>query len=157
MEGSTVRSRLSGRDRTVLAQLASFAAIGGLTTCVDLIVFNLLLNLVPVMPANMCGYLTGTFVAWLLNARYTFGSGYRRLDFGIFFAVNVAGLAVTTAAVEASALASPDDLLSLNLVKLCAGGGTMLLRFVVLRTWTAGMWRLPLVDPVGRSSNTHSR
>jgi putative flippase GtrA len=157
MEGSTVRSRPEMRDRTVLAQLTSFAAIGGLTTCVDFILFNLLMDVFPVMPANMCGYLMGTFVAWVLNTRYTFGLASRRLDFGFFLAVNMAGLALTTAAVQVTVLGAPGDLFLLNLTKLCAGGGIMLLRFVVLRTWTAGLWRLPLADQVGRSSNAQSR
>jgi putative flippase GtrA len=156
MEGGSIRSRISGRDWVVLAELTVFTAIGGLTTCVDFILFNLLIDVFPAMHASVCGYLAGMIVAWLLNSRYTFGSGSRRLDFGVFFAVNVAGLGLTAAAVQAAALGAPGDVLLLNLTKLCAGGLVMLLRFVVLRAWTAGLW-WPPVHKVDRFFNTQSR
>jgi putative flippase GtrA len=138
--GSTVRSRLSRLDRPVLAQLLSFAGIGALTTCVDLFLFNLLRDQSSAMPANVCGYVSGTILAWLLNNRYTFGSASQRLDFSAFVAVNMAGLALTTAMVQVAAILAPNDVFLVNLTKLGAGAGIMFLKFVALRTWIAGMW-----------------
>lgn len=130
----TVQSRDETRDWTVLRQLASFGAIGVVTTCVDLVVFNLLVGILQAMPANLCGYLTGMVVGWLLNKRYTFGSASHQLGLGIFVGVNTVGLALTTAAVQVAALVAPGDRLLLNLTKLGAGGAVMLFKFGVLRT-----------------------
>ena len=157
MKESTVRSRVSGRDRTVLGQLTSFVAIGALSTCVDFVIFNFLMDVVPASIANQCGYLTGMIAAWLLNSRYTFGSASRRLDLRVFLAANVAGLLLTTAAVQVAVLGAPDSLLILNVTKLCAGGGVMLFKFVAMRMWTEGLRKLPLAAYVGGSSDGHSR
>ena len=155
--GSTVRSRLSRLDRAVLAQLFSFAEIGVLTTCVDLVLFNLLRDELSAMLANVCGYMTGTILAWLLNNRYTFGSASQRLDFGAFVAVNTAGLALTTATVQVAVIWVSNDVFLVNLTKLGAGAGIMVLRFVALRTWLAGVWWLPVGSHAGGSSWTSSR
>lgn len=117
-------------------QLAFFSGIGAVTTCVDFLVFNLLVGIVQAVPANVCGYATGMIVGWLLNRHYTFGSASRRrLGLGIFVSVNVVGLALTSAAVQAAALVAPGDRFLLNLTKLGAGCAVMLFKFGVLRRW----------------------
>ncbi len=125
---------VSPPDWPVLRQLVSFGAIGAVSTCVDVIAFNLLVGSLRAMPANLCSYLTGMSIGWLLNKRYTFGSADRCLSLRIFVGINTVALALTTVAVQAAALVAPNDRLLVNLTKLAAGGTVMLLKFGVLRT-----------------------
>jgi putative flippase GtrA len=120
----------------MLGQLASFGAIGAVTTYVDLAVFNLVVGTLQAVPANVCGYGTGMIVGWLLNRRYTFGSvSHRRLGLPIFVGVSSVGLALTSVAVHVAALLAPGDRFLLNVTKLGAGSAIMLLKFGLLRRW----------------------
>lgn len=87
----------------VLREMARFAAVGVVNTGVDICLFALLLSAaaIPAAAANVLSYSAGVVTSFVLNGRWTFGSGGRPAGpalsaFALFASAAVAGLLLST-------------------------------------------------------------
>lgn len=90
------------------ATLARFAAVGALTTLLDMALFNTLYLVgVPPLPSNLVSYSCGIAVSYMLNRTWTFRAARSHAQAVKFVVATVAGLLISTAIVSTLALLIP--------------------------------------------------
>lgn len=88
--------------------LARFAAVGAVTTLLDMVLFNTLyfLGARPTL-SNLVSYSCGIAVSYMLNRTWTFRAAHSRVQAVKFVAATLTGLLISTAIVTGLALTIP--------------------------------------------------
>ena len=94
----SLRQKIEARVRGLFSELSKFGTVGALSFLVDLAVFNaVLLVLDKPLTAKVISTLFSATNAFLLNRAWSFKHRQRtslRREYGLFFALNVVGLAI---------------------------------------------------------------
>lgn len=116
-----------------LRRLISFGMVGGLNTLLDYAVFTVLYELAHLGAgaAQAAGYMAGSVCGYLLNSNITFreGKGRTRAQFIQYVGVDLALLAVSTAAMEYFEGRG----LNAYVVKIAMTAAIMLLHYVIYK------------------------
>lgn len=104
-----------GTARIADARIMRFAAVGGVTTLLDWVLFSALAMTVGMHPAlaNLVSYSCGILTSFVLNRTFVFGTSRRDTEsataqFGRFILANAAGLALSTILVTAFVYVLPE-------------------------------------------------
>lgn len=91
--------RLPQRWRALASEVSKFASIGAVNTVINLVIFNLLLQIGP-LKANMVATTVATTCSYFMNRHWTYRhlpkSSLRR-EYSLFFFFNVIGLLIESA------------------------------------------------------------
>ncbi|HEV7322476.1 MAG TPA: GtrA family protein [Ensifer sp.] len=88
--------------------LARFAAVGALTTLLDMSLFNTLYYVgLPPLPSNLVSYSCGIAVSYMLNRAWTFRAAHSHVQAVKFVVATVTGLLISTIIVATLALLIP--------------------------------------------------
>ncbi|MFD0556106.1 putative flippase GtrA [Stackebrandtia endophytica] len=91
--------RLPQRWRALASEVGKFASIGAVNTVINLVIFNLLLQIGP-LKANMVATTVATTCSYFMNRHWTYRhlpkSSLRR-EYSLFFFFNVIGLLIESA------------------------------------------------------------
>ncbi len=135
-----------------LRQMLRFALVGGLNTCIDLLILNCLLWLSPttntavLLAYNMLAFSLGALNSFLLNKYWTFGQRQRttRSELVRFSLVTLAGIAWSSCVIWLASTAlrtnvwfalHENALLWANASKVIAIASSALLSYLVMRLW----------------------
>ncbi|KQX27805.1 MULTISPECIES: GtrA family protein [unclassified Ensifer] len=98
----------SERGPRAHATLARFAAVGAVTTLLDLALFNTLFFLgAPPSPSNLLSYSCGIALSYVLNRTFTFRAAHNYVQAVKFVVATLAGLAISTVFVASLAMLIP--------------------------------------------------
>ncbi len=135
-----------------LRQMLRFALVGGLNTCIDLLILNCLLWLSPttntsvLLAYNMLAFSLGALNSFLLNKYWTFGQRQRttRRELARFSLVTLAGIAWSSCVIWLASTAlrtnawfalHENALLWANASKVIAIASSALLSYLIMRLW----------------------
>ena len=135
-----VPQRLHG----VVTEVARFCAVGLVNTVLDYAVLNLLLSIGP-LKAKVASTVVATTASYVMNRQWTFQKrdrGGLRREYVLFFALNLAGLAIQLAVLGVAKYGlgftehgGGDDRLALNLFNALGIAVAMVFRFWAYRTF----------------------
>ena len=135
-----VPQRLHG----VATEVARFCAVGLVNTVLDYAVLNLLLSIGP-LKAKVASTVVATTASYVMNRQWTFkrrDRGGLRREYVLFFALNLAGLAIQLAVLGVAKYwlgftehGGGDDRLALNLFNALGIAVAMVFRFWAYRTF----------------------
>ena len=95
----SVLAPLVDRFRSLFQELAKFGTVGFISLCVDLLVFNLVLSVLPDKPltAKVCSTVVSATNAFVLNRIWSFKHRQRttvRREYTLFVVLNAVGLGI---------------------------------------------------------------
>lgn len=143
--------------RAFARQVATFASVSVATTVLDFALFNVLIGFDVLSPlvANTISYGAGIVASYVLNKRITFSGGGRANrghEVGLFVVLNLVGLGINNGAVAIAARGADESALLINAVKLLAGVGTWVLKFVTFKYWVYPHRPIATADPAEEPS-----
>lgn len=126
---------LPQRWRPLASEISKFASIGGVNTVVNIVLFNLLLQIGP-LKANVVATAVATTSSYFMNRHWTYRklpkSSLRR-EYTLFFALNLVGLLIESAVLFGARYGlhfdEHSDILAFNIAKFVGLGIGTAFRF----------------------------
>jgi len=141
--------RLPQRWRALASEVSKFASIGAVNTVINLVIFNLLLQIGP-LKANMVATTVATTCSYFMNRHWTYRhlpkSSLRR-EYGLFFFFNVIGLVIESAILFVARygmhFSEHTDVVAFNIAKFSGLALGTAFRFWAYRRFVFGAHKAP--------------